>query len=116
MGRFLAIAILLPLLVLAALGGWSNGSAMEFSPLPARGGVAIRATGPIQAGDVAKLQRMVPSATVDEKGLRRMMLDSPGGDVAEGMALATIIRDNRFITVVSGEPPRACDRREEVRP
>jgi hypothetical protein len=51
---------------------------------------------------------MVPSATVDEKGLRRMMLDSPGGDVAEAMALAAIIRDNRFITVVSGECASAC--------
>src|SRR5215468_9386561 len=108
MGRFLAIAILRPLLVLAGLSGWSSGSAMEFSPLAARGGVAIRATGPIEAGDVARLQSIVPSATVDEKGLRRMLLDSPGGDVTEAMALAAVIRENRFVTLVSAECASAC--------
>ena len=51
---------------------------------------------------------LVPAATVDEKGLRRIILESPGGEVVEAVRIAKIIRDNNFVTLVGGECASAC--------
>ena len=87
-----------------------NGSSkgMEFTKHVARPGTAIKATGPIEIGDAAKLEALVPTATVDEKGLRRIILESPGGQVVEAVRIAKIIRDYNFVTLVGGECASAC--------
>lgn len=56
---------------------------MEFTKRVVPAGTAIKAEGPIRAGDAAKLQSLVREATVDEKGLRRIILESPGGEVPD---------------------------------
>jgi uncharacterized protein YecT (DUF1311 family) len=81
---------------------------MEFEKRIARAGVAIEATGPIRGGDAEKLQALVPVATVDEKGLRRLILESPGGEVAEAFRVAEVIKNNNFVTLVNGECASAC--------
>ena len=88
---------------------WStviNG--MEFTKINIHAGIAIKATGPIEDGDAGKLQLLASEASVDEKGLRRILLESPGGNVAAAMRLAEIIRNNNFVTDVSGECASAC--------
>jgi uncharacterized protein YecT (DUF1311 family) len=88
---------------------WASPSgAMEFAPFASRAGVAIRATGVIEIGDAAKFQHLIPNASVDEKGLRRIILESPGGNVGEAMRIAKLIRANDFVTLVGGECASAC--------
>jgi uncharacterized protein YecT (DUF1311 family) len=81
---------------------------MEFTKINIRAGIAIKATGPIEYGDAGKLQLLAPEASVDEKGLRRILLESPGGNVAAAMKLAEVIRSNNFVTDVSSECASAC--------
>lgn len=84
----------------------SNG--MEFTTIAIRGGIAVKATGVIEIGDAAKFQRVSSEATVDDKGLRRIVLESPGGNVIEAMRIAKIIRASSFMTLVTGECASAC--------
>jgi len=88
----------------------SNGAAegMEFEKYAAKAGTAIKATGAIRAGDYEKLRLLVPAATIDENGLRRIILESPGGEVVEAMRVAEVIRSNHFVTLVGGECASAC--------
>jgi uncharacterized protein YecT (DUF1311 family) len=86
----------------------SASEGMEFEKLVAYGGVAIKATGPIRSGDAQKLRALVPVATVDEKGLRRIILESPGGEVAEALRVAEVIKNNNFVTLVASECASAC--------
>ena len=103
--RAVAIVILFCALVLL----WASMSnAMEFTTRAMRAGVAIYATGPIDIGDAVKFQRVAPQATVDDKGLRRIVLESPGGNVAEAVRIAALIRAYDFVTLVSGECASAC--------
>jgi uncharacterized protein YecT (DUF1311 family) len=81
---------------------------MEFTKSVVPAGTAIKATGPIRAGDAAKLESLVRDVTVDEKGLRRIILESPGGEVGEAVRVAEIIRNNNFVTLVGGECASAC--------
>lgn len=81
---------------------------MEFTKSVVPAGTAIKATGPIRAGDATKLENLVRDATVDEKGLRRIILESPGGEVGEAVRVAEIIRNNNFVTLVGGECASAC--------
>jgi uncharacterized protein YecT (DUF1311 family) len=81
---------------------------MNFEAHVARAGVIIKATGAIRTGDAEKLRALVPAATADEKGLRRITLESPGGEVAEALRVAEVIRDNNFVTLVTGECASAC--------
>jgi hypothetical protein len=71
----------------------SSSKGMEFEKLVAHAGIAIKATGPIRSGDAEKLGALVPVATVDEKGLRRVILESPGGEVAEALRVAEVIKN-----------------------
>jgi membrane-bound ClpP family serine protease len=86
----------------------SSSGAMEFAPFASRAGIAIKATGAIEIGDAAKLQQVIHQASVDEKGLRRIILESPGGKAGEAMLIAKLIRANNFITLVGGECASAC--------
>jgi membrane-bound ClpP family serine protease len=85
-----------------------SSSAMNFEAHVVPAGVAIKATGAIRSGDAEKLQALIPAATVDEKGFRRINLESPGGEVAEALRVAEVIRNNNFMTVVTGECASAC--------
>jgi uncharacterized protein YecT (DUF1311 family) len=88
---------------------WTESSSgMDFSKVAIRGGIAIEARGIIEIGDAAKFQRIFLEATADEKGLRRIILQSPGGNVVEAMRVAAIIRANNFMTLVTGECASAC--------
>jgi len=89
------------------LGG-NSSEGLEFEKIVTRGGVAIKATGPIRSGDAEKLRAVVSVATVDEHGLRRVILESPGGEVAEALRVAEVIKNNDFITLVDGECASAC--------
>jgi uncharacterized protein YecT (DUF1311 family) len=85
-----------------------SAQSMEFRTIASPNGIAIKATGPIVSGDASKFQAIAREATTDKNGLRRMVLESPGGDVAEAMALARIIRSANFKTLVSGDCASAC--------
>ena len=104
-GRIVTAIILVSSFMLCCNGA-SKG--MEFTKHVARPGTAIKATGSIEAGDAAKLEALVSAATVDEKGLRRIILESPGGEVVEAVRIAKIIRNNNFVTLVGGECASAC--------
>jgi len=81
---------------------------MEFTTIASPNGIAIKATGPIVIGDAAKFQAIAHEASTDQNGLRRIVLESPGGNVAEAMALARFIRTANFETLVSGDCASAC--------
>lgn len=81
---------------------------MEFTTVAGQDVTAIKATGPIEIGDALRLQILVPEATIDYRGLRKIFLESPGGNVAEAMHIAAIIRANNFMTLVAGECASAC--------
>ncbi|MGA7453131.1 MAG: lysozyme inhibitor LprI family protein [Rhodoplanes sp.] len=98
----------LTLLLFALLFWNAPAGGMEFTKDTVRRGIVIRATGPIEIGDAAKLRRIASEATVDERGLRRIVLESPGGNVAEAIRIATIIQNSNFVTLVGGECASAC--------
>jgi uncharacterized protein YecT (DUF1311 family) len=81
---------------------------MEFTKSVVPAGTVIKAIGPIETGDAAKLESLVTAATIDGRGLRRIILESPGGEVIEAVRIAKIIRDNNFVTLVGGECASAC--------
>jgi uncharacterized protein YecT (DUF1311 family) len=90
------------------LGCNGTSEGMEITKKVVSAGTVIKATGPIMGGDAAKLESLVREATVDEKGLRRIILESPGGEVVEAVRIAEIIRNNNFVTLVGGECASAC--------
>lgn len=90
------------------VGSYSCCEGMEFEAMVTQAGVAIKATGPIRSGDAEKLRALVPVATLDDKGLRRLALESLGGEVVEGMRVAEVIKSNSFVTLVAGECASAC--------
>jgi uncharacterized protein YecT (DUF1311 family) len=104
--RLLATRIVLKLALIGF--AYTSAQAMEFTERVSSRGTVIIATGPIQTGDAAKLERVVGKATVDEKGLRRIILESRGGEVGEAVRVAEIIRNNNFVTLVGGECASAC--------
>src|SRR4029077_16332403 len=81
---------------------------MEFAERTLAGRTVIEATGSISAGDSAKLERLVAKATVDEKGLRRIILKSPGGEGVARVRITEIIRGTNFVPLVGGECASAC--------
>jgi uncharacterized protein YecT (DUF1311 family) len=81
---------------------------MEFAKHIVPKGTALIASGPITPGDAAKLEALVSAATTDENGLRRIVLESPGGNVIEAVRIAEIIRNNNFVTLVKDECASAC--------
>ncbi len=88
----------------------SAGQAMDFTFNPLRDqptqGVII-ATGEIQLGDDEKLHTLVaglPGNTV----LLGIALSSPGGNLGEGIRLATTIRNTGFATGAHGTCASAC--------
>lgn len=83
-------------------------SSMEFDLKPFENGLAISATGEIERGDANKLKKIADQATIDQRGLRRIILESPGGLVAEATRIAEIIKSNNFMTLVGGECASAC--------
>lgn len=104
---------LIPLLVLAmtlpALRP-ATATAAEIALAPAGASCAITLAGRIEAGDAARLEaaiaeaktRVPPflSASPDTQQRRRICLDSPGGALAEGVAIAELLRRQVFGTLV----------------
>jgi hypothetical protein len=68
----------------------------------------IVATGEIRRGDAAKFQQIAHLATPGPKGLRGILLRSPGGSVEEAKQIATIIETLHFVTAVDGDCASAC--------
>lgn len=62
---------------------------------------AIRADGPIEAGDAAKLEPLleqIPPGIFEE---RRLILNSPGGDIAAALEIAALIDQYRVMTIIA---------------
>ncbi|HEX5327813.1 MAG TPA: hypothetical protein VFW75_14180, partial [Acetobacteraceae bacterium] len=72
-------------------------------PIPDRAGIVlITATGPIIPGDTNRLMRLIGRFPPNERILA-LALDSPGGNLAEAVRLATLIRGARStVAVFSG--------------
>lgn len=115
MTGFSSLAVLPKRITAAALGlllSLSAAQAMEFgvrSVHETDGGLetVLSATGPIEAGDDAKLHRVVaglPARTV----LRGIVLNSPGGLVDEGLALAATIYASHLDVGVEHACASAC--------
>jgi uncharacterized protein YecT (DUF1311 family) len=83
--------------------------ALEFSTLDSKPGlVVLTANGVIENGDVARFLSVAPFATQDGNGYRRIVLRSPGGDVAVAMRVAVELRQWNFITFVDADCASAC--------
>lgn len=113
MSRMQTYAIILTLLQLFC---GNSVHSMEFRKNVVREGVSIQATGPIEIGDGIKFRNIAHEATTDQDGLRRVFLESPGGNVAEAMRIGDMIRENNFVTLVNGECASACAMVLYIRP
>ena len=102
--------IILLLIAPIPLVFWSGqADALEFTTSTPRPGVVVlKANGVIEQGDVGRLQGVIQQATQDGNGYRRIMLESPGGDVSEAMRVAELLRQWNFITFVDGDCASAC--------
>jgi hypothetical protein len=70
----------------------SAAFSMEFANVTLRDGTnALRATGPIVAGDAKRFKEALSSLKPDRKGMRLVFLSSPGGSVSEALDIAEII-------------------------
>ena len=84
-------------------------SALEFSTFTPRPGVVfLKASGVIEYGDVERFLTVAPDATQDGNGYRRIMLESPGGDVGVAMRVAVLLRQWNFITFINADCASAC--------
>lgn len=76
-------------------------------------GCGMRMTGPVEEGDVARLRETITALELDlvTRGIpshdpllfqvsRRLCMDSPGGALAEGVAMARLLREARIGTAV----------------
>lgn len=86
----------------------SGASAMDFTIETSVGGKYIAATGEIVSGDFDRMTAVLDEASVDKDGFRKILLESPGGNVGEAMKVAQLIRRMNFITYVNGLCASAC--------
>lgn len=70
-----------------------------------RVGCDILMQGVIEPGDSAKFLQVLRSRGEVERGYGRLYLDSPGGDVAEALKLAEIVRNALLVTSYQGLLP-----------
>ena len=62
---------------------------------------AILASGPIEDGDVERLERFIATAPI--RATTAIYLASPGGSLYEGMRLGLLFKEHRIKTVVEGD-------------
>lgn len=98
------------LVIASNMLAWAGqASALEFSTFTPRiGVVALKASGVIENGDVERFLVAAPFATQDGNGYRRIILESPGGDVAVAMRVAVLLRQWNYITFVNADCASAC--------
>jgi hypothetical protein len=90
-----ALLVVLPL---------APASAMEFRLLQAHGGQRlVLASGAIGPGDAQQLVRALNLATRDKNHTKQLLLDSPGGSVAEALAMADVMDQVGVSTVVPAQ-------------
>jgi hypothetical protein len=97
-------------LVLLAIGLTyaSPSSGMDFSLLsPGDPKVVVSAVGEILPGDNDKLRRFVQALPANAS-FTGILLQSPGGNLSEGVRLASTIRDRRITTGVANMCASAC--------
>jgi hypothetical protein len=76
-------------------------SAMDFKLLQsAKGQRLVLASGAIEPGDAQMLATALNRATRSRNGTKQLLLDSPGGSVAESLAMADVMDHVRVSTVV----------------
>lgn len=74
--------------------------AMEFSLVSVGGQAAVLATGVIGRNDAERLAAALRRVPRDRNGTRQLLLDSPGGTVADAWAMADVIAASGVTTVV----------------
>ena len=94
--RTLVILLLALVLGLAA----APASAMSFHFAKKAGIQVVLAKGDIKRGDAKRLARALQKAGRDKHGTKQLLLDSPGGLVAEAFLMAEIMHDAGVSTVV----------------
>lgn len=86
----------------------NTAKSMEFELVQVRSGaLAVRATGEVALGDANKLLLLLDNAGFQHDGWTPLLLNSSGGDVADALDLALVIRDNNLMPVVL--PGDTCD-------
>ena len=98
-----------PILLLVLAMTLSPATAAEIALAPDGAPCAITLDGPIEAGDADRLAALIPEAerglsggagTAEAQVRRRVCLESPGGVLTEGVALANLLRRHVFGTIV----------------
>lgn len=92
------------LAIVASLYFSAPAHAANFSVLPESSGKIGIITGEIDQGDTKRLSKFL----VDHKRIESLLLDSPGGYIAEGIWMADKIRTAKLKTVVFDECASAC--------
>lgn len=84
---------------MVAQGGAAH--AMSFALEPhGQGHKVVVARGPVEAGDAGRLKTALLAADRDGNGHKLLVLDSPGGPVAEAFAMAEVMDAERVSTLV----------------
>jgi uncharacterized protein len=95
--------IALPLAAGIFLSATVGASALNFEPSP--NGEVIRASGPIEPGDAAKLRKLLDEDSRYRFSMPRngvtLSLHSPGGSVLSGLELANFVRERGLMTLVT---------------
>ena len=82
--------------------------AAEFVTETWRGKEVLRLTGPIVEGTTKKFSAAIADAAPAGHGLPILLLDSPGGDVEEALAMSRMMDRHPFHTVVPDGASSAC--------
>jgi len=89
----------------ALLLGAAPATALNFEP--STNGEVIRASGPIEPGDAAKLRKLLDEDVRYRFGMPRtgvtLNLHSPGGSVLSGLELANLVRERGLMTHVTAD-------------
>ncbi len=80
------------ILLIGILVSGSNVNAARLTPLISAEGMSIVLRGDIELGDAETLERLIETLDKDGHSPRRLLLDSPGGNLLGGIGLARLVR------------------------
>ena len=83
-------------------------AASYITVMPSRGGVVVSLSGKIEHGDTDRLEALLDGRTKAGVRVHAVALNSPGGYLIEGLAMADLVRERRMTTFAWDTCASAC--------
>lgn len=94
--------------LLATMAFAHAASASDITVMPSRGGVVVSVAGKIEHGDTDRLEALLDGLVRAGITVHAVALNSPGGYLIEGLAMADLVRERRMTTLAWDTCASAC--------